>query len=77
MDRLRGVWRRGRGIQGRLAWVLVAFLLLTVISVTLTYSELNLSWQDARVINLAGRQRMLVQQMARVSLELEQEGDGS
>ena len=68
-------WRLRTGIQGRLAWLFGAFLLLVVISVLVTYWGLETEKQDARLINLAGRQRMLVQQIARQSWEFEQDGE--
>ncbi|MFT3894935.1 MAG: type IV pili methyl-accepting chemotaxis transducer N-terminal domain-containing protein [Anaerolineales bacterium] len=53
-----------------------AFVLLVLISVGVTYWGLQAQQQDALVINLAGRQRMLVQQMTRLALQL-QDGDES
>ncbi len=59
-------------IRGRLGAFFLAFTLLVMVSVTLTFWGIESQKQDARVINLAGRQRMLVQQMATLALELEQ-----
>lgn len=50
-------------VQGRLGSVFLAFLLLLIASVTATFLGLEAQRQDARVLNLAGRQRMLLQQM--------------
>lgn len=50
-------------IQRRLGIIFLAFLCLMVTSVVLTFAGLETQKQDARVINLAGRQRMLLQQM--------------
>lgn len=61
-------------IQGRLGILFLAFFLLVAISVGATFWGTESQRQDARVINLAGRQRMLVQQMARLALEVEKEG---
>jgi two-component system, NarL family, nitrate/nitrite sensor histidine kinase NarX len=63
------------GTQGRLGIVLVGFLALMLVSVGLTFAGLQTERQDGRVINLAGRQRMLAQQMARLALQYEQEGE--
>lgn len=61
-------------IQGRLGILFLAFFLLVAISVGATFWGIESQRQGARVINLAGRQRMLVQQMARLALEIEKEG---
>lgn len=53
-------------IQGRLSLLFLAFVLLITISVGVTFWGINTQKTDALVINLAGRQRMLVQQMTRL-----------
>lgn len=50
-------------IQRRLGLIFLAFLGLLLVSVILTFASLETQKQDARVINLAGRQRMLLQQI--------------
>ncbi|PIV26723.1 MAG: hypothetical protein COS37_04960, partial [Anaerolineae bacterium CG03_land_8_20_14_0_80_58_20] len=45
----------------------VAFALLVLVSVSATIWGVETQRQDALVINLAGRQRMLTQQMARLA----------
>jgi len=63
-------------LQVQLAILFTAFVLLVVISVGVTFWGLQTQQQDALVINLSGRQRMLVQQMTRLALQL-QNGDES
>jgi nitrate/nitrite-specific signal transduction histidine kinase len=63
-------------LQVQLSFLFTAFVLLVIISVGITYWGLQTQQQDALVINLSGRQRMLVQQMTRLAIQL-QEGDGS
>lgn len=63
-------------LQVQLSILFAAFVLLVVISVGVTYMGLQTQGQDALVINLSGRQRMLVQQMTRLALQL-QDGDES
>jgi two-component system nitrate/nitrite sensor histidine kinase NarX len=63
-------------LQTRLTLLFAAFALLVVVSVGVTYLGLQTQRQDALIINLAGRQRMLVQQMTRLALRL-QNGDVS
>lgn len=63
-------------LQIQLTILFTAFVLLVVVSVGVTYWGLQTEQQDALVINLAGRQRMLVQQMTRLALQ-PQAGDGS
>ena len=58
-------------IRGQLGLLFLAFALLVTISVALTFWGIEAQKQDAVVINLAGRQRMLAQQMARLSLQME------
>jgi two-component system nitrate/nitrite sensor histidine kinase NarX len=63
-------------IQSRLTLLLLAFCLLVIISVGATFWSLENQKQDAATINLAGRQRMLVQLMTRSALEIgANEGD--
>ncbi len=57
-------------LQTRLTVLFAAFVLLVVISITATYWGLQTQQQDALIINLAGRQRMLVQQMTRLAFQL-------
>ncbi|MBL8076908.1 MAG: type IV pili methyl-accepting chemotaxis transducer N-terminal domain-containing protein [Anaerolineales bacterium] len=63
-------------LQVQLTILFAAFVLLVLISVGVTYWGLQTQGQDALVINLAGRQRMLIQQMTRLSFQLES-GDES
>jgi len=63
-------------LQTRLTLLFVAFAVLVVVSISATYWGLHTQRQDALVINLAGRQRMLVQQMTRLAFQL-QNGDES
>ena len=63
-------------LQVQLTVLFIAFVLLVLISVGITYWGLQAQRQDALVINLAGRQRMLIQQMTRLALQL-QSGDES
>jgi two-component system nitrate/nitrite sensor histidine kinase NarX len=57
-----------RGVQSWLVGLLGTFLALVIISAGLTFRELQAQGYAAQVINLAGRQRMLIQQMAGLSL---------
>ena len=65
-----------RRLQSQFAALLTAFFLLVGVSASLTFWGLQKQQQDALVINLAGRQRMLIQQMTRLALQL-QGGDES
>lgn len=56
-------------LQGRLTLLFVAFVVLIIVSVAAMMWGLETQRQDALVINLAGRQRMLTQQMARLAYE--------
>lgn len=47
--------------------IFLAFLGVLVISVAVTFFSLEAQQEDARIINLAGRQRMLLQQMAHLA----------
>ncbi|HEX5809860.1 MAG TPA: type IV pili methyl-accepting chemotaxis transducer N-terminal domain-containing protein [Anaerolineales bacterium] len=60
-----------KSLQGRLTLLFTAFVLLVLISVGAMMWGLETQRQDALVINLAGRQRMLAQQMARLAYEAE------
>jgi nitrate/nitrite-specific signal transduction histidine kinase len=57
-------------IQGRVGLLLAAFALLVASAVGVTFWGIEAQRNDARLINLAGRQRMLVQQMTRLSLQI-------
>ena len=63
-------------IQIRLGIPFLFFLLILVVSVIVTFHGIEIQNQDARTINLAGRQRMLLQQMSSLAfgftLEVEQ-----
>lgn len=63
-----------RRLQDQLTFLFAAFFLLVGVSASLTFWSLQTQQQDALVINLAGRQRMLIQQMTRLALQL-QSGD--
>ncbi len=63
-------------LQVQLTILFTAFVLLVVVSVGFTYWGLQAQQQDALVINLSGRQRMLVQQMTRLALQV-QDGNES
>lgn len=56
-------------IQGRLWSLILAFFLLVLISAGVTFWGVESQKQDATIINLAGRQRMLLQLMTRLALE--------
>jgi nitrate/nitrite-specific signal transduction histidine kinase len=58
-----------KSLQGRLTLLFTAFVLLVLISVGAMMWGLEIQRQDALVINLAGRQRMLAQQTARLAYE--------
>ncbi len=62
-------------LKTRLTLLFLAFALLVITSVGMTALSLQAQQQDALVINLAGRQRMLLQQMARLALSPEAAGD--
>jgi nitrate/nitrite-specific signal transduction histidine kinase len=61
-------------LQVQLTVLFAAFVLLVIASAGVTYFGLQTQQQDALVINLSGRQRMLVQQMTRLALQLK-DGD--
>ena len=58
-----------KSLQGKLTLLFTAFFLLVLISAGATIWGVETQRQDALVINLAGRQRMLTQQMARLAFE--------
>ncbi len=60
-----------KSIRSALGLLFFLFVLLVTVTVAATFWGLNAQKQDALVINLAGRQRMLVQQMARLALEIQ------
>lgn len=62
-----------KSLQARLTVLFTAFVLLVVVSVGAMMWGSEAQRQDALLINLAGRQRMLAQQMARLAFEA---GDG-
>ncbi|MCC6146724.1 MAG: type IV pili methyl-accepting chemotaxis transducer N-terminal domain-containing protein [Anaerolineaceae bacterium] len=55
-------------IQTRLGIIFLAFLSLLIVSVVVTFNSLETQRQDARMINLAGRQRMLLHQITDLAL---------
>ncbi len=59
-----------KSIRTALEVLFILFALLVIVTVGVTFWALNAQKQDALVINLAGRQRMLVQQMTRLALEI-------
>ncbi len=58
-----------KSLEGRLNLLFTAFVLLVVVSVGAMMWGNETQRQDALLINLAGRQRMLVQQMVRLAFE--------
>ncbi|HNO85059.1 MAG TPA: GAF domain-containing protein [Anaerolineales bacterium] len=58
-----------KSLQGRLSTLFIAFVLLVLTSVGATFWGVKTQQKDALVINLAGRQRMLVQLMTRLAME--------
>ncbi len=57
-----------RSIRSQLGAVFLGFLMLVVSSVAVTFWLIQSQQADATIINLAGRQRMLTQQMVRLAL---------
>lgn len=55
--------------------VFFSFLLLVAASVALTFAVLRAQQDDALIINLAGRQRMLVQKMTLEALGVQADAD--
>jgi nitrate/nitrite-specific signal transduction histidine kinase len=62
-------------VQARLGLLFAGFAALVIVSVVTTMKGIAAQSQDGQVINLAGRQRMLIQAMARSALAYEQDGD--
>lgn len=62
---------KSTGIQPRMGMLLLALFLLVVVSAGLTFWGIDQQKQDGLIINLAGRQRMFIQQMTRLALEIE------
>jgi two-component system, NarL family, nitrate/nitrite sensor histidine kinase NarX len=62
---------KNSSIQGSLGLLFAAFFLLVAVSAGATIWGIESQKTDALVVNLAGRQRMLVQQMTRLALEME------
>lgn len=58
-----------KNLRGRLSLLFIAFGFLVLVSVGAMFWGLETQRQDALLINLAGRQRMLAQQIARLSFE--------
>ncbi len=58
-----------KSLQARLTLLFIAFVLLVVVSVGAMMWGSETQRQDALLINLAGRQRMLAQQMGRLAFE--------
>lgn len=57
-----------RSLRSRLGVLILGFLILVAASVAVTFLAIDAQTDDARVINLAGRQRMLTQQMVWLAL---------
>ena len=62
---------RCSSLQDRLGWLFLSFFLLVSVSAGLALWSLASQDQDALLVNLAGRQRMLIQQMTRLAAEME------
>ena len=62
-------------LRDRLVWLFFSFFLLVSVSAAITFWALAAHRQDALLVNLAGRQRMLVQQMTRAALDLSRTGE--
>lgn len=65
-----------KSLQGRLTLLFTVFALLVVVSVAATLWGSETQRQDALLVNLSGRQRMLIQQITRLTLQLKS-GDSS
>ena len=61
---------KSQSIQGRLGILFLVFVLLVTLSVAVTFWGIEAQKQDAVIINLAGRQRMLIQQITRLAGDL-------
>ena len=55
-------------VQGRVHLIFLAFALLVMLSVGATFWGIQTQKADARIINLAGRQRMLTQKITWLAL---------
>jgi two-component system nitrate/nitrite sensor histidine kinase NarX len=64
-----------KSLQGRLSALFFAFVLLVLTSVGATFWGVKTQQNDALIINLAGRQRMLVQLMVRLAVG--EQGNGT
>jgi nitrate/nitrite-specific signal transduction histidine kinase len=62
-------------LQRRMGLLFLAFSLLVSVSVAMTAWTIDSQKQDTLIINLAGRQRMLIQRMTKDALQLEQSQD--
>lgn len=62
-------------IQGKLTLLFLVFIILVSLSLTITFLGIDAQKQDGLVINLAGRQRMLIQLMTRLSENVGRSGD--
>ncbi len=63
-------------VRKRMGLVFLAFAALVIVSVAASYWIIETQAQDALIINLAGRQRMLIQQMTKDALQIEKgQGD--
>jgi len=58
-------------LRVRIGLLFLAFFALVSITVAATFWAVDTQKQDALVVNLAGRQRMLVQQMTKDALRIE------
>jgi nitrate/nitrite-specific signal transduction histidine kinase len=59
-----------------MALIFLTFVALVVISVAASYWIIETQAQDGLILNLAGRQRMLIQQMTKDALEIEKYNGG-
>jgi two-component system nitrate/nitrite sensor histidine kinase NarX len=66
-----------KSLQGRLSALFFAFVLLVLTSVGATFWGVKTQQKDALIINLAGRQRMLIQLMARLASDESENGAAS
>ena len=57
-------------LQKHFGFLLLGFMLLIALSVWATFSAINAHAQDSLVINLAGRQRKLIEQMTRLAYQI-------
>lgn len=62
-------------LTGRMSLLFLSFFILVATSVAATAWVVDTQNKDALIINLAGRQRMLIQQMTREALLFELDGD--